>query len=139
MENLYTATVTVTGGREGRLSSSDGVLQLELRMPKELGGMGGSATNPEQLFAGGYAACYESALNVVCRRREIAYEGATEVTASVTIGKDADGGFSFAVALDVKLAGVERELAEQLAAEAHQVCPYSKAIHGNIDVKTRIV
>ncbi|MFD2330157.1 organic hydroperoxide resistance protein [Cohnella sp. GCM10020058] len=138
MENLYTATVTVTGGREGKLSSSDGVLQLELRMPKELGGMGGAATNPEQLFAAGYAACFESALNLVCRRREVKFEG-TEVTAHVTIGKDTDGGFALAVALDVTLNGVERTLAEQLTAEAHQVCPYSKATRGNIEVTINVV
>lgn len=138
MDRLYTATVTVKGGREGKLSSSDGVLNLELRMPKELGGSGGAATNPEQLFAAGYAACFESALNLVCRTKKVKYDG-TEVTAHVGIGKDADGGFALAVELDVSLQGVAPEEANELIKAADQVCPYSKATRGNIDVRLRLV
>jgi osmotically inducible protein OsmC len=132
MQNLYTAEVTATGGRDGKLVSSDGHLDVEVKSPKELGGPGG-ATNPEQLFAGGYAACFESALNVVCRMRKLKVEQ-TEVKAQVTLGKDEDGGYALAVRLDVKLAGIERELAQELVEAAHQVCPYSKATRGNIPV-----
>ncbi|SFI70655.1 peroxiredoxin, Ohr subfamily [Paenibacillus sp. UNC496MF] len=138
MQNLYTADVTVTGGREGKLASSDGLLNLELRMPKELGGAGGAGTNPEQLFAAGYAACFESALNLVCRMQKVKVEG-TEVRGRVTIGKDDDGGFALAVQLDVTLKGIEQAQAQELAQAAHQVCPYSKATRGNIPVDIRVV
>ncbi|MBO7748805.1 organic hydroperoxide resistance protein [Paenibacillus sp. MWE-103] len=138
MQNLYTADVTVTGGREGKLASSDGILNLELRMPKELGGAGGAGTNPEQLFAAGYAACFESALNLVCRMQKVKVEG-TEVRGRVTIGKDDDGGFALAVQLDVTLKGIEQAQAQELAQAAHQVCPYSKATRGNIPVDIRVV
>ncbi|NHN30435.1 organic hydroperoxide resistance protein [Paenibacillus agricola] len=138
MEKLYTATVKATGGRDGKLVSSDNNLNLDVRMPKELGGQGGAATNPEQLFAGGYAACFESALNLVCRTKKIKVEG-TEVTAHVTIGKDTDGGFGLEVKLDVHLLGVDPALAKELVDAAHQVCPYSKATRGNIQVELNVV
>ncbi|BBH21365.1 organic hydroperoxide resistance protein [Paenibacillus baekrokdamisoli] len=138
MQKLYTATVQVSGGRDGKLVSSDNVLQLDLRTPKELGGPGGAATNPEQLFAAGYAACFESALGLVCRTRKIKVEG-TEVTAHVSIGKDTDGGFGLAVKLEVAIAGVERAVAEELVEAAHGVCPYSKATRGNIVVELQVV
>ncbi|NBD25591.1 organic hydroperoxide resistance protein [Paenibacillus glycinis] len=138
MQNLYTATVTVNGGREGKLASSDGLLNLDLRMPKELGGAGGAGTNPEQLFAAGYAACFESALNLVCRTKKVKVDG-TQVTGHVTIGKDDEGGFALEVQLDVSLTGVDAALANELAEAAHQVCPYSKATRGNIPVIIRVV
>ncbi|MBM7568059.1 organic hydroperoxide resistance protein [Paenibacillus sacheonensis] len=138
MDPLYTASVMVTGGREGKLTSSDGVLNLDLVMPKELGGAGGAATNPEQLFAAGYAACFESALNLACRQKKVKFDG-TSVTAHVTIGKDETGGFELAVALDVTLKGVDAGLAKELTEDAHQICPYSKATKGNIDVAIRVV
>lgn len=106
MKELYTTSVTAIGGRDGRLVSSDGMLNLNVIHPKELGGPGG-ATNPEQLFAGGYAACFESALNVVCRERRIKVDS-TEVTAHVTLGKDETDHYKLAVKLDITLAGMER-------------------------------
>jgi len=137
MQNLYTATVTATGGRDGKLVSSDNNLNVDVRAPKELGGVGG-ATNPEQLFAGGYAACFESALNVVCRMKKIKVEK-TEVTAHVTLGKDADGGYELAVKLDIALGGVEADVAKELVEAAHQVCPYSRATRGNINVELNLL
>ncbi|MGG0236880.1 organic hydroperoxide resistance protein [Bacillus rhizoplanae] len=133
METLYTATVKATGGRNGKVISEDGVLNLDVKMPKALGGMGGEATNPEQLFAAGYAACFDSALQLVIRTKRVKVES-TEVTAHVTIGKDTDGGFGLAVTLDVRVAGVSHEEATQLVEAAHGVCPYSKATRGNIEV-----
>lgn len=102
MEKLYTATVTATGGRNGKVVSEDGILNLDVKMPKALGGMGGEATNPEQLFAAGYAACFDSALQLVIRTKRVKVEG-TEVKAHVSIGKDTDGGFSLSAVLDVRV------------------------------------
>lgn len=138
MDRLYTATVTAQGGRNGKVISSDGVIDLDIRMPKGLGGPGGDATNPEQLFAAGYAACFDSALNLVARMKRIKVE-ATEVTAHVSIGKGDDGGFQLAAQLDVKVSGVEKHTAHELVQAAHQVCPYSKATRGNIDVVLNVV
>lgn len=138
MQNLYTATVTATGGRNGSVVSSDGVLKLDVRMPKELGGAGGDATNPEQLFAAGYSACFDSALNLVIRNKRIEVQG-TEVTAHVSIGKADDGGFQLAVQLDVKIDGVDAPVARELVEAAHQVCPYSRATRGNIEVNLNVV
>jgi len=137
MQNLYTATVTATGGRDGKLVSSDNILNVDVRAPKELGGVGG-ATNPEQLFAGGYAACFESALNVVCRMKKVKVEK-TEVTAHVTLGKDDGGGYELAVKLDIALEGVEADVAKELVEAAHQVCPYSRATRGNINVELNLL
>ncbi|MGZ0085827.1 organic hydroperoxide resistance protein [Caldibacillus thermoamylovorans] len=133
MQPIYSTSVTAHGGRNGKVVSDDGILSLEVKMPKELGGPGG-ATNPEQLFAAGYAACFDSALNLVIRQKKIKTDG-TEVTARVVLGKDeADGGFQLAVALEVRVLGVDRPTAEELVHAAHQICPYSKAVRGNIDV-----
>lgn len=130
MKALYTATATVHGGREGSVKSSDGVLEHDLKMPKELGGPGGSGTNPEQLFAAGYGACYESALANIARKEGVKLQD-VEVTANVSIGKDdSDGGFRLAVRMDVKLPGIDRAQAEDLAEKAHAFCPYSKATRG---------
>jgi lipoyl-dependent peroxiredoxin len=134
MEALYTAKATATGGRSGKVTSSDGVLDVGLAMPKSLGGSGAEgATNPEQLFAAGYAACFDSALNLVARQEKKKIE--SKVAAEVSLGKDTDGGFKLGVVLTVAVSGVEFDEAKQLVDKAHGVCPYSKATSGNIDVE----
>jgi len=134
MEALYTAKATATGGRAGKVTSSDGVLDVGLAMPKSLGGSGAEgATNPEQLFAAGYAACFDSALNLVARQEKKKIE--SKVAAEVSLGKDTDGGFKLGVVLTVAVSGVELDEAKQLVEKAHGVCPYSKATSGNIDVE----
>jgi Ohr subfamily peroxiredoxin len=138
MKTLYKAQATATGGRNGQVKSSDDVLNLEVRMPKELGGTGGAFTNPEQLFAAGYSACFDSALNHVARMQKIAIKD-TEVTATVGIGSVPSGGFGLEVALEVKIPGVEREVAQKLLETAHQVCPYSNATRNNIEVSLTLV
>jgi Ohr subfamily peroxiredoxin len=138
MKTLYTAEATATGdGRDGRVASSDGQLDLPVAIPKEMGGAGG-ATNPEQLFAAGYAACFHSALRVVARRAKASVDGSM-VTARVGIGSDGSGGFGLAVTLRVTLPDVERTVAEELTAAAHQVCPYSNATRGNVDVTLEVL
>lgn len=135
MAALYTAGAESTGeGRGGRVRSSDGVLELDLAMPKELGGPGGDATNPEQLFAAGYAACFHSALQAVARKAAADVTGSS-VTAEVGIGKNGSGGFGLQVELVAALPGVQREQAEQLVEQADQMCPYSNAVRGNIDIE----
>jgi len=133
---LYTAEATVQGGREGHGATSDGVLDVDLRPPKELGGPGG-ATNPEQLFALGYVACFQSALGVVGRRQGVDTSAST-VTAQVTLGSIEGGAFGLAVELDVEIPGVDRERAEELVRAAHEVCPYSNATRGNIEVDLKV-
>lgn len=132
-QSLYTAHATATGGRDGHVTSSDQVLDLDVRTPRELGGSGGAYSNPEQLFAAGYAACFDSALNLVARMGKVK-TGVTTVTADVSIGKLDTGGFGLAVTLDVNVPGVEQAVAEELVNKAHQVCPYSNATRGNIPV-----
>jgi lipoyl-dependent peroxiredoxin len=129
---LYTARATATGGRSGHAISDDGIIDLDLRPPKEMGGPGG-ATNPEQLFAAGYAACFQSALAVVGRRQGTDTSSST-VEADVTIGTIPGGGYGLAVAIRVSIPGVAPETVRALAQAAHQVCPYSNATRGNIDV-----
>lgn len=137
MEALYTAKATSTGlGRNGHVASSDGVLALDLSMPKEMGGAGGAGTNPEQLFAAGYAACFHSALQAVARREKVSVRDSS-VTAEVGIGKQ-DGGFGLTVDLVVSLPGLAEETSRKLVDAAHQVCPYSNATRGNIDVNLRV-
>ncbi|BCG57827.1 organic hydroperoxide resistance protein [Paenibacillus sp. URB8-2] len=139
MKALYTATATVRGGREGSFESSDGALKHNLSMPRELGGSGGTGTNPEQLFAAGYGACYESALANVARKEGVKLQD-VEVTSNVSIGKDeSDGGFKLSVRLDVKMSGVDHDKAEDLAKKAHDFCPYSKATRGNIEVELNVL
>lgn len=138
MQALYQASATATGGRNGQVKSSDGVLDLEVRMPKELGGTGGAFTNPEQLFAAGYSACFDSALNLVIRMQKIT-TGTTTVTAEVAIGKNDVGGFGLATTLKVHIPGVEREVAQALVEKAHEVCPYSNATRGNMPVTLEII
>src|SRR5918995_2213989 len=134
MQVLYTATATAHGGRQGHVRSSDGVLDVPLLHPKELGGPGGAATNPEQLFAAGYAACFENALMRVARERK-APLSASSVTAHVGIGREEDGYFRLKVDLEISAPGHERAEIEELARIAHEeVCPYSRATRGNIEV-----
>jgi osmotically inducible protein OsmC len=129
---LYTAHAHVTGGRDGHGRSSDGELDVDLHLPKEMGGSGG--TNPEQLFAVGYAACFESALAAVARRRHLD-AGEVTIESAVSLSPTGDGGFRLAVTLDVAVPAVEdRQTAADLVRGAHEVCPYSNATRGNIDV-----
>jgi lipoyl-dependent peroxiredoxin len=137
MKPLYTATVTAKGGREGRVHSSDGVLDLALTVPQSMGGAGGNGTNPEQLFAAGYSACFESALGLVARRKKITLTDVS-LTAKVTIGKTDGGDFNLAVELHGVFPGVHRKDAEGLMQDAHQVCPYSRATRGNVEVKLTV-
>ncbi|MBD2869084.1 organic hydroperoxide resistance protein [Paenibacillus arenilitoris] len=136
-KKLYTATVNVQGGRDGKAVSSDGVLNLDLRYPKELGGNGNGA-NPEQLFAAGFAACFEGAMGTILRKRNIKAEGIS-IDSSVTLGKDANDGFLLAIQMDITLKGVEAGVANEIVEEAHKVCPYAKATRGNIEVVTNVV
>ena len=134
MKPLYTAVATTEGGRTGHVRSSDGILDLDLRMPKALGGPGGEGTNPEQLFAAGYSACFESALRLVARMQKVTLEKGS-ITAHVTIGATDAGGFALAVELHANFPEHSREQMETLLHAAHQVCPYSVATRGNMDVK----
>jgi osmotically inducible protein OsmC len=138
MKPLYTAEATAWGGREGRAASSDGVIDVEMRIPKEMGGPGGPFTNPEQLFATGYAACFHSALKVVAGREKVDVSDSA-VTAKVGIGPNDTGGFELRVDLEAELPGVDRAVAEDLVAKAHQVCPYSNATRNNIEVTLTVV
>lgn len=138
MDVLYTATAHATGdGRNGHATTDDGLVELDLSVPKEMGGPGG-ATNPEQLFAMGYAACFHSALKVVAGRETASVE-ASAVSASVGIGSTEGGGFGLVVELDVELPHLDGEAADALVARAHEVCPYSNATRGNIEVTLRVV
>ncbi|GLY35877.1 organic hydroperoxide resistance protein [Amycolatopsis sp. NBRC 101858] len=130
---IYTAVATARGdGRNGEVTSSDGVIDESLAIPKEMGGPGGDKTNPEQLFAAGYSACFHSALQLVARQAKVALHDST-VTAEVSVLKQ-DVGFGLGVALNVSLPGLEQAQADQLVEQAHQVCPYSNATRGNIEV-----
>lgn len=131
-EDLYTAHATTTGGRAGRSTTDDGLLDVPLAVPREMGGPGG-ATNPEQLFAAGYAACFHSALGLVGRQRKIDTSGST-VTADVTIGKADGGGFGLRVTLRAEIPGIDDETNRELVEAADAVCPYSNAIRGNVEV-----
>ncbi|MBZ9737770.1 MULTISPECIES: organic hydroperoxide resistance protein [unclassified Mesorhizobium] len=128
---LYTTQAHVTGGRAGHGETSDGLLKVDLAMPKELGGPGG-ATNPEQLFAIGYAACFESAVRFVARKQKLPLQDAA-ITSTVSLLPDGEG-FKLGVALAVETKGLDQAAAEALVSAAHQVCPYSNAIRGNIEV-----
>jgi lipoyl-dependent peroxiredoxin len=138
MKILYTAVAHATGdGRNGHATSDDGLVDLDLRIPKEMGGPGG-ATNPEQLFAAGYAACFHSALKFVATGDKLDTSG-SEVSATVGIGLLDSGGMGLEVELDVHLPALDADTAEALVAKAHTVCPYSNATRGNVDVKLRVV
>ena len=133
MKVLYTAVATAKGGREGHVKTDDGVLEADLRIPKSMSGPGGG-TNPEQLFAAGYSACFESALRVVARMQQKPLTDAT-ITAHVTLSATPDRRYLLSVELHGKIEGVDKAEAQALMEAAHQVCPYSNATRGNVDVK----
>jgi Ohr subfamily peroxiredoxin len=135
---LYTAHATSTGGRTGTSRSSDGVLSVTLTTPRELGGAGGVGTNPEQLFAAGYSACFIGAMKAVAAGQKIKLPDDVSITADVGIGP-ITGGFGIQVAMAITVPGMERAATEALVAAAHQVCPYSNATRGNIDVTLTVV
>ena len=135
MKILYSTSATATGGREGSAKSDDGKLSVNLASPKELGGAGGEGTNPEQMFAAGYAACFLSALKLVASQEKVDLPANPEVTAKVGIGPNEGGvGFSLEVDLSVNLGDLDKAEAESLLEKTHQVCPYSNATRNNIRV-----
>lgn len=130
----YRTQATATGGRDGRSRTADGALDVQLATPRELGGAGGAGNNPEQLFAAGYAACFLGAMKFVAAQDKRRVPDDATVTAEVGIGPRAAGGFGITAALTVTLPGWDRAEAEALVTQAHQVCPYSNATRGNVDV-----
>lgn len=139
MKKLYTAQATTKGGRNGHSETSDGALKLDLALAPELGGTGKTGTNPEQLFACGYSACFGSAIEYLAQKQHINVKD-IEVTAKVSIGPREKGGFELGVDLDVHVPGVPHDVVEALANEAHRnICPYSNAIRGNVEVNIRVI
>ena len=139
MSSLYTAVATATGGRNGHTKSTDGVVDFETSIPKSMGGPGKEgATNPEQLFAAGYAACFCSAVEFVARMQKLDAAG-TAVTAHVGIGAKEGGGFELSVTLEVHIPALDHDAAHTLVEAAHQVCPYSNATRGNVPVELKII
>ncbi len=130
----YRTTATATGGRDGHAATADGTLNVTLSTPKELGGAGGPGNNPEQLFAAGYAACFLGAMKAVAASQKLRVPNDASVTAAVGIGPRSEGGFGITADLKVSLPGLERSDAQRLVDAAHQVCPYSNATRGNVDV-----
>ena len=137
MKTLYTTSVTATGGRDGHVKSDNGLIDMEVRMPKALGGANDDYANPEMLFAAGYSACFDSALKQVSRLAKVR-TGETSVTAKVSIGQIDNGGFGLAAELEVNVPGVTLEEAQSLVEKAHQVCPYSNATRNNMEVKLTV-
>ncbi len=135
---LYTARATSTGGRTGTSQTDDGSLKLTLSTPKELGGAGGPGNNPEQLFAAGYSACFIGAMKAVAARQKIALPSEVSIAAEVGIGP-IPAGFGLQVAMKISVPGMDKQAAEALVAAAHQVCPYSNATRGNIEVSLTVV
>jgi Ohr subfamily peroxiredoxin len=135
---LYRAQATATGGRDGVAKSSDGVIDVKLTTPRELGGAGGNGTNPEQLFAAGYSACFIGAMKFVAGRMKIALPADTSITGVVGIGQ-IPAGFGIEVELKISIPGVDKAQAQAIVDAAHQVCPYSNATRGNIDVTLTLV
>lgn len=138
MQIVYTAKAAATGGRDGRATTSDNRLDVKLNTPKELGGPGGEGTNPEQLFAAGYSACFLSAMKFVAMHMKIALPADAQVAAEIGIGPNGQGGFGLAAELRVTLPGMDQTAAQALVAKAHEVCPYSNATRGNIDVNVSL-
>jgi lipoyl-dependent peroxiredoxin len=133
MSTLYSTKVTATGGRHGQIRSEDGLLDMKLALPRQLGGKG-DATNPETLFAGGYAACFENALHVSRDAGLRFADKDVEVIAEIGLSRNDSGGFVLSAALAVTVTGVDQKKAEELVESAHKICPYSNAIRGNVDV-----
>ncbi len=138
MKTLYKAKATTSGGREGHVKTDDGLIDMKLSLPKGLGGKGEKHTNPEQLFAAGYSACYGSALQAVAKNHKVDI-GDFNVTATVGIGKTEEGDLQLNVVLDSYLPGVDIETGEKLVNEAHEICPYSRATRDNIDVTLNLL
>ena len=136
---LYKTTAKATGGRDGTAATLDGAFNVKLSTPKELGGGGGDGNNPEQLFAAGYAACFIGAMKAVAAGGGPKVPADASVTSTVGIGPRSEGGFGLDIDLAVSLPGLERADAEALVAKAHQVCPYSNATRGNVDVRLTVV
>ena len=130
---LYKTTAKATGGRDGTASTTDGKLNVKLSTPKELGGGGGDGNNPEQLFAAGYAACFESAMRFIAGKQKLPLQDAS-VTVNVSLHSNDQGGFVLGVALAAETKGLDQAAADALVSAAHQVCPYSNAIKGNVEV-----
>ena len=137
MKTLYTTSVTAIGGRNGHVKSENGILELDVKSPKSLGGANDDFVNPEMLFAAGYSSCFGSALSLVIGKEKIE-TGETSVTAKVSLNQIENGGFGLAVEMDVNIPGVTLEEAQSLTEKAHQVCPYSNATRNNIDVKLAV-
>ena len=139
-DTIYSARATSTGGRTGTSSTSDGRLKVDLSTPTELGGDGGAGTNPEQLFAAGYSACFIGAIKAVAGAQRLDVPENVSITADVGIGHmtGKEGAFSIGVSLAVSIPGMDRATAEKLVADAHEVCPYSNATRGNVDVKLSV-
>ncbi len=137
MKAMYITSVTATGGRDGHVKSDNGILEMDVRTPKALGGQNDDYTNPEMLFAAGYAACFDSALNLMIKKSR-SEAGTTTVKADVAIGQIDNGGFGLAVELNVNVPGVSQEEAEKLVNQAHEVCPYSNATRNNIEVTLNV-
>ena len=130
----YRTTASAIGGRDGQARTDDGNFSVKLSTPKELGGAGGDGANPEQLFAAGYSACFIGALKVAAQQLKLRLPADAKVTATVGIGPRSEGGFGITADLRVELPGVDRAEAEKLVATAHQICPYSNATRGNLEV-----
>jgi osmotically inducible protein OsmC len=139
MNVLYSTRVAATGGRQGSVRSDDGILELKLALPASLGGKGG-ATNPEQMFAGGYAACFENALLRVARQagRALA-DGDVEVVAEIGLSRNEADAFVLSAALEITIAGIDQQAAEELVRRADAICPYSNAVRGNVDVAKTVI
>ncbi len=135
---LYRTSATATGGRDGHARSEDGKVDVQLSTPQELGGSGGSGTNPEQLFAAGYSACFIGALKVAGQQLKTRIPADTSITATVGIGPRSEGGFGITADLVIRLPGIGREDAQRLVDTAHQICPYSNATRNNVDVRLTI-
>lgn len=134
----YRTAATAQGGRDGRARTADGRFEAKLSTPKELGGAGGDGTNPEQLFAAGYSACFIGALGAAARQMKVKLPEDTAVTAQVGIGPRSEGGFGITADLEVSLPGLDHAQAQQLVEAAHQICPYSNATRGNLDVGLKV-
>jgi lipoyl-dependent peroxiredoxin len=136
MKSIYNTSATAVGGRNGNVTTSDGILDLQVRLPKSMGGSSSGYTNPEQLFASGYAACFDNALNYIARQERKPIS--SKVTAHISL-LQGEGGFDLGVELQVEIKGVEAEEARSLLKKAHASCPYSRAIKGNVDVKINLI
>jgi len=139
VEVKYKTSATAIGGRDGRTRTLDGKIDLQLAVPKELGGPGGEGTNPEQLFAAGYAACFLGAIKVAGQQLKVRIPSDAAVTATIGIGSRAEGGFGITAELGIRLPDVDAAQARQVVDLAHQICPYSNATRNNVDVRVNLL